>query len=163
MAGEPAAKFHDLYIRYSRDVYRFAFYLTGRADCAEDVTAETFLRIWSSPIPVAMPTVKSYLMTIARNLVIEEFRKRKWQAAEMPDQISFDDRLADRASARQELALVLARLAQLSEIERAALLLRVEHELSYDEIAAVLGIQPAAARVRVHRARTKLRGVQAPT
>lgn len=161
MAGEPSASFQDLYIRYSRDVYRFAFYLTrGHADRAEDITAETFLRIWSSPIPMRMPTVKSYLMTIARNLVIEEFRRRRRQS-EMPEQIPIDERLPDRASARQELSAVLARLDELPELERAALLLRAEHELSYDEIAAVLDITATAARVRVHRARTKLRGVPA--
>lgn len=162
MAVEPAASFPDLYERYSRDVYRFACYLTGSPDQAEDLTAETFLRIWSSPIPVAMPTVKAYLMAIVRNLVIEEFRRRK-KHGEMPEHLPSPENLSHRAAAKQELAAVLARLNELPEMERAALLLRVEHELSYDEIAAVLGIQPTAARVRVHRARTKLRGVPTPT
>ena len=160
MASEPGLSFHDLYERYSRDVYRFAYYLTGRAEQAEDVAAETFLRIWSSPVPVSMPTVKAYLMTIARNLAMDEFRRGKRQG-EMPAEVVLHDRTAERASAKQELAQVMEGLKQLPEPERAALLLRVEHELSYEEIAAVLGIEATAARVRVHRARVKLRGVMA--
>ncbi|MEW6338757.1 MAG: sigma factor-like helix-turn-helix DNA-binding protein [Acidobacteriota bacterium] len=47
-------------------------------------------------------------------------------------------------------------LAELTDGKRTALLLRVDHEPSYAEIAAVLGITGTAARVRVHRARVRL-------
>jgi RNA polymerase sigma-70 factor (ECF subfamily) len=51
---------------------------------------------------------------------------------------------------------VLSAVRDLPESERAALLLRVDHDLSYDEIASALGISVAAAKVRVHRARLRL-------
>ena len=47
-------------------------------------------------------------------------------------------------------------LRTLPEGERAALLLRVDHELSYEDIASALGTSVVAARVRVHRARLRL-------
>src|SRR5215470_10955217 len=68
--------FHELYEKYSRDVYRFALYLSGDPAVADDVTSETFIRVWSSPEPVRLATVKAYLLTIARNLCLMERRRR---------------------------------------------------------------------------------------
>jgi len=50
----------------------------------------------------------------------------------------------------------LTAVRQLPEAERTALLLRVNHELPYTEIGVILGIPPATAKVRVHRARLRL-------
>lgn len=47
-SGLSAATFSELYQRHGRDVYRYAFYLSGNAALAEDVTADVFLRVWSS-------------------------------------------------------------------------------------------------------------------
>src|SRR5215475_6474751 len=67
--------FHDLYESYSRDVYRFALYLSGDPAQADDITSETFVRLWSSPEPIRFATVKGYLLTIARNLWLMERRR----------------------------------------------------------------------------------------
>jgi RNA polymerase sigma-70 factor (ECF subfamily) len=48
------------------------------------------------------------------------------------------------------------RLQRLAEVDRAALLMRAQGELSYEQIAAALGISVVAARVKVHRARLEL-------
>ena len=61
-----------------------------------------------------------------------------------------------RAHANLELQAVLAALQTLPEVDRAAVLLRAEEGMSYDEVAATLGISAVAARVKVHRARLKL-------
>jgi DNA-directed RNA polymerase specialized sigma24 family protein len=68
-------RFHELYERYSRDVYRFALYLSGDPALADDVTSKAFIRVWSSPEPVRLATVKAYLLTIARNLWLMERRR----------------------------------------------------------------------------------------
>ena len=59
---------HDLYERYAKDVYRFALYLSGEPADAEDITADTFVRLWTTPGEVRSATVKAYLFTIARHL-----------------------------------------------------------------------------------------------
>src|ERR1043165_8596261 len=68
-------RFHELYESYSRDVYRFALYLSGDPALADDITSETFIRVWSSPEPVRLATVKAYLLSIARNLYLMERRR----------------------------------------------------------------------------------------
>jgi RNA polymerase sigma-70 factor, ECF subfamily len=148
------ASFEDLYRAHSGSVYRFVLYLTHNTAVADDVTAETFLRVWSSPVPVQMETVRGWLLAIARNLVFEQARKTR-REAEVTD-LACALRLDESIDARRELAAVLAELGNLSEADRSALLLRSEGELSYREIAHIVGSTEQAVRVRVFRARARL-------
>jgi RNA polymerase sigma factor (sigma-70 family) len=68
--------FHELYSRYAADVYRFAHWLTGNADDAQDITSETFVRAWTAPEEPRMETVKAYLFAIARNLHRKQWRRQ---------------------------------------------------------------------------------------
>src|SRR5450755_706801 len=68
--------FSTLYRKYAPDVFRFALYLSGDRSQAEDITSETFVRIWTSSEKVELATVKGYLFTIARNLFLQGVRKK---------------------------------------------------------------------------------------
>ena len=151
----PVANFHELYEKYSREVYRFALYLSGDATRAEDLTAEAFLRMWATPAPTHLATAKSYLLAIVRNLHCAAWRieRREAPLAEHPARQEALERVLDR---KAELSRVLAALQALDAVERAAVLLRGEHQMPYEEIARVLEITPVAARVKVHRARKQL-------
>src|SRR5580692_7700333 len=70
-----AASFVEIYTAYARDVYRFALYLSGDAAAAQDITSETFCRVWLTSQPVRMATVKAWLFVIARNLYRHELRR----------------------------------------------------------------------------------------
>ena len=155
MSGQTAAGFSEIYQRYSRDVYRFALYLSGDANLAEDITAESFLRIWSAAAPVRLTTVKAYLLAIARNVYLHELRHLKRQR-EIEDKLPSARSLECDAGDREELARVRAALRELPEADRTAVLLRAEDGLSYEEIAAVLNLPVATVKVKVHRARLKL-------
>ena len=50
-----------LYRRYSQDVYRFAYWLSGNVADAEDITSETFVRAWAGADGVRAATAKAYL------------------------------------------------------------------------------------------------------
>ena len=148
--------FDTLYRRYARDVYRFALYLSGRPDEADDITAETFVRAWTSRQPIRVGTVKAYLFMIARNLYRAGLRDRG-RTAPLEDSMR-DPRPGPETSAADRIALesVLARMQALPEIDRTVLLMRAHDDLSYEEIAAAVGISVAAAKVKVHRARARL-------
>jgi RNA polymerase sigma-70 factor (ECF subfamily) len=147
--------FSDLYQRHSRDVYRFALYLSGDPNLAEDITAESFLRVWQSAAPVRLGSVKAYLLAIARNLFLHEVR-RVHRLTGLEERIPSAVSLEDQTGVRAELDRVLADLRELPEADRAAVLLRAEDGLSYEEIAEVLGLPVATVKVKVHRARLKL-------
>jgi len=149
------AGFSDLYQRHSGDVYRFALYLSGDPNLAEDITAESFLRVWQSAAPVRLGSVKAYLLAIARNLFLHEVR-RVQRLTELEERIPAAVSLEKQTGVRAELDRVLADLGALPEADRAAVLLRAEDGLSYEEIAEVLGLPVATVKVKVHRARLKL-------
>jgi RNA polymerase sigma-70 factor, ECF subfamily len=146
----------QLYRRYARDVHRFALYLCGDVTRAEDIVSETFVRVWSSPEPIRQATVKAYLLTIARNLYLQQARRESRQdelAPELPDQAASPERSAEQ---RERLRTVLHALQRLPELDRSALLMRSLDEMPYEQIAASLGLSLAAVKVKVHRARMKL-------
>jgi RNA polymerase sigma-70 factor (ECF subfamily) len=148
--------FGDLYARYSADVFRFALYLSGNRADAEDITSETFVRAWTAPAPIRMATVKGYLFTIARNLFLQGRRKAARHvelSAELPDPGVGPHVRAEHDSG---LAAALAALQKLPEVDRAALLMRAQDELPYEEIARALGISLASVKVKIHRARLAL-------
>ena len=148
--------FEKLYERHARDVYRFALYLSGDRAVAEDVTSETFVRVWTAPARVELATVRAYLLTIARNLYLQGLRRQR-RRTEMPEELPDPGPGPhEEAAGREEMEAVMAALRQLPEVDRAALLMRAEDGLSYAAIAAALGVSEAAAKVRVHRARLKL-------
>jgi RNA polymerase sigma-70 factor (ECF subfamily) len=64
--------------------------------------------------------------------------------------------LAVRTEHKAELSAVLAALRLLSEVDRAALLMRVQEEMPYEEIAQALKLPVTTVKVKVHRARLKL-------
>jgi RNA polymerase sigma-70 factor (ECF subfamily) len=149
--------FHSLFERYSRDIYRFALYLSGDASLAEEIAQETFVRAWVMPGEIAGGTVKAYLLTIARNLYLAERKRTARQVAldgDLPDPKPGPETVA---CGRLELDAVFEALQALPEVDRAALLMHVQDGLSYAAIASALGLSTAAVKVRVHRARIKLR------
>jgi RNA polymerase sigma-70 factor (ECF subfamily) len=149
--------FHSVYDRYSRDVCRFALYLSGDPSLAEEIAQETFVRAWVTPDEIRGGTVKGYLLTIARHLFLAEGRRRGRQVA--LDAATPDPRPGPEGvvSGRLELAAVLEALQSLPEADRAALLMHAQDDLPYAEIARALGLSLTAVKVRVHRARIKLR------
>jgi len=156
--AEPLIDLASLYREYAADVRRFALYLSGDAALADDLVSEVFVRVWTARDRVDLTTVRAYLFAIARNLFLKH---RRDQSRRRP----LDERMAadepdpeHRMASVSDWQAVLAALAKLPDIDRAALLMRADEGLPYEEIAAALGISTTAAKVKVHRSRLKLAG-----
>jgi RNA polymerase sigma-70 factor (ECF subfamily) len=148
--------FAEIYRQHAAAVLRFAWGLCGDRSTAEDIVSETFVRVLTRPDRIRTRTALAYLLAVARNTYLSGRRRYRREVALAEDLVAPATDLDRRLDAESGLAVVLRALAGLSEAERAALLLRVDHELPYEEIAAALGISPTAAKVRVHRARLRL-------
>lgn len=155
--------FQELYERYFRDVYRFALFLTGDAARAEDLAADTFVRAWTARDRIRHESVRAYLLTITRNLHRDGLRSAHRQVAldhQIKDRQPTVDVQVEHASTLRQ---VRARLRHVARGDRRALLLYVVREMSYPEIAAVLGVSVAAVKSRIFRAREALTaGARAP-
>ena len=148
--------FKDLYETHAADVYRFTLWLAGDSFEAEDITSETFIRAWVRIKTIRTETLKAYLFTIARNLYLEQQRKKKNQVAlhdAYPDPAPGPGKVVE---SRLEIMRVQRFLQTIPEIDRAAFILRVQHELPCAEIARILNISLTATKVKIHRVRKKL-------
>ncbi len=147
--------FSELYRRYAGDVYRFALGLSGRRQEAEDITSEAFLRLWSSSAPIRAATVRAYLFAIARNLFLESLRRRRREEVLDIDVASAED-VAGGYEARRQWTELRRAMAELTEEDRAALILHAWMGVPYEEISETLQMPVATLKVRVHRARNQL-------
>ena len=148
--------FHELYQKYAQDIYRFAYWLCGNAQDAEDITSETFVRALTSIDKIKAETVKGYLLTIAKNLV---YKKSNREKRFVPLEAGFTEPLMKPEQTSENsasLQTAMRFIQTLPEVDRAALVLRLQDDLSYEEIANILNISLAAAKVKVHRTRLKL-------
>jgi len=148
--------FQDLYKSYGPEVYRFALWLGGNHIEAEDITSETFIRAWANNSKIRTETLKAYLFTISRNIYLQHQRKKKRQVVLEnihPDPAPGPDKQTENQLKLQKVQRVLQTMP---EIDRAAFVLRVQHELPYAEIARVLKLSVTAAKVKVYRVRKRL-------
>jgi RNA polymerase sigma-70 factor, ECF subfamily len=156
----------DLVHQHSRLVYRIAYAVVRTHHDAEDATQETFFRALRYRRKLAaVEDPRSWLARIAWRVAVERSRKNKRKC-----EISLDDpekSLAEIASAQSsaddaiegsEVHTRLEKLiAALPKKLRQPLILSTVEEMTPREVAATLGISPAAARSRVFRARRMLR------
>jgi RNA polymerase sigma-70 factor (ECF subfamily) len=149
-------EFETLYRGHAASVFRFALSLSGDRALAEDITSETFVRVWTARARVDVATVAGYLLTIARHLYVQGVTRERRRAALVHEPADGAPGPHALAAGRAELDAVLADLQTLPEPDRAALLMRAEDQMPYEDIAAALRITVGAAKVKVHRARLKL-------
>ena len=161
----------DVVRNHSARVYRLAYRLTGNQHDAEDLTQEVFVRVFRSLSTYTPGTFEGWLHRITTNLFLDLVRRRsRIRFDPLPDDA---ERLAsgDRGPAQLYDDThfdhdVQAALDALPPDFRAAVVLCDLEGLSYDEIAATLGIKLGTVRSRIHRGRTQLRAAlahRAPT
>ena len=150
---------HLLFARHHARVYRFILRWVGDATVAEDATSEVFLSVWRQAHQFrARSSVSTWLLAIARNKAIAEFRRRRGEA--LGEEVAaIEDPQHDPEAALQtkdrSQAMRLC-LTQLSPEHREMIDLVYYHEKSIEEIAAIVGIPKNAVKTRTFYARKRL-------
>lgn len=152
----------DLVARHAGAVGRFLYASGAGGSDVEDLTQETFFRAfrrldsWRGEA-----SFRGWLVTIAGNLLKDEYRKLKGKKV-----ISLDGHdLADIRDPDAELQLSESEqrmrlgIAGLPRLQREVFLLRIQQGFGYEEIAAALGTTPGAARVHYHHAVKRLKEI----
>ncbi|HEY0638662.1 MAG TPA: RNA polymerase sigma factor SigE [Pseudonocardiaceae bacterium] len=143
-------------------VYRLAYRLSGNQHDAEDLTQETFIRVFRSLATYQPGTFEGWLHRITTNLFLDLARRRarvRMEALpEDADRIPGGDPSPDQVYASSHLDPELqAALDELPPDFRAAVVLCDVEGLSYEEIGATLGVKLGTVRSRIHRGRQALR------
>jgi RNA polymerase sigma-70 factor (ECF subfamily) len=167
-----ATAFTTLVDKYKQPVMNLAWRTLGDPTEAEDLAQNVFVQAWKSADRYqATAKFSTWLFTIARNLCLNEIRRRVRHPAESLDQ-TYDDadeqpllQVEDRRMRPAPDHLLRGELEQkvdeaiaaLPENQRTALLLCRQDEMSYEEMAAVLGCSLSATKSLIHRARETLK------
>jgi len=161
------AALEGLYGELAPRIHRFLRDLLGDATLATDATQETFIRAFRKVNDLPAGTrLGPWVFGIARHVSLEVRRARgRLRRVVVDAPAKAHDDVPDRAARtpeaalldREALGVVERALERLSEERRAALTLRLDHGLPYEDIALALGWSLSKAKVEVFRAREVLR------
>jgi len=154
--------FESMVHAYSKDLYRYGYWLSKDSAIAEDLVQETFLRAWRAIDSLNdAKAAKSWLFTILRRENARRFEKKSAQA----ELTTLDDEMVevfatvDDDFANMDNMAVRAALRQIPASYAEPLVLQVIGGYSCDEIATIIDAKPGAVMTRVFRARQKLRKI----
>lgn len=151
MPDDDAARLGALYDAHAAPVWRYVVSLTGDHAGADDVVQETLLRAWRTPRILAddPATTRSWLMRVARNLVIDEARsarrRHEQPVADLPEEAGQDD-----TDALFDALLIEDALAALSSDHRAVIVTAYYGGRSTAQAAEELGIAEGTVKSRLH-------------
>ena len=151
--------FEAFFAEHQRRIFGYLIRLTGDEQTAHDLTQETFLRAWLHFARIAQYDAPvAWLFRVATNLAVSHQRRRGSPVGSA--QLFGDDSGPVRSDPTRhyvERDAIQQTLMELSENQRAALVLREVYGLSCEEIARALGISRDAAKVTLFRARERFR------
>lgn len=160
------AEFLEAYEMYADALFRHCYYRVYDRERAKEVVQDTFMKTWEVVARgEEIRNFRAYLYRVARNLIIDEARRRKLRTEtsleDMREDSGFDPgedktrTLLDRMEGAEALKL----LAKLSDEDQEVLMLRFVDELDPKEIAEMLEVTANVVSVRSHRALKRLREI----
>jgi len=158
--------FNKIYDKYIGKIYRFVFIKVNSKEIAEDLTSETFLRIWKNlerGNKIEKPG--AFLYKIARNLVTDYYREKAKPIISLADveyeQVVDSSPISDiheQSAKKSDFEIVKAAINTLGEDYQDVLNLRYVEDYSIEEIAEILDRPEGTVRVMLHRGLEELKG-----
>lgn len=152
--------FAELYARHSPRVFAYCRRFLGNREEAQDVFQETFIRFYNAASKERLMTnVPAFLLRIARNLCFNQKRDEK-EATSFEDYMYVED---DKTNEREELLdLIKMALEVLPDEYKEIFILREYDGMSYNDISEITGQSLANVKVRIFRAKQKVREILEP-
>lgn len=151
-------RFYDLYVKR---IYRFAYLKVGSREEAEDLTSETFLKVWDyfSRTPNhKINNIKAFFYQVANNLITDFYRKKKLIPYSL-DQFEGADKLVDSQAGEfekmekdEEVSRLMSALKNIPENYANIIIWYHLEDLKISEIAEILKKSEGTVRVTIHRA-----------
>lgn len=144
---------------YSDAIFRFCLVKTSNKELSEDLTQETFMRYWQSLADgKEMSNTRSFLYTIANNLVIDWYRKKKSSSLEVLEESGYEPQDTQSLSTpnNAEFSEILSVIEDLEEKDKEVLILRYIEGLDPRDIAEITNETANAISVRINRAVEKV-------
>ncbi len=165
VSARDVAALEDLFERYRDPLIRYVYRLLGDQSGAEDVVQETFFRIWTGGIDSRRGSVRPYLHSIARNLALDELRRRVARSRrEGTIERSVQEPISPaRVLSQTDLAAAISEAIQaLPERRREAFTLVYLRALSYAEVAEIMSVSQKTVGNHISGALATLRQTLRP-
>ncbi len=153
--------FNELYNRHSSRIYTYCRKILNNSTVANDIFQDTFSRLYEARNTVkSMSNLSGYLIKTARNLCLNERSRKNYHNLSIED---FQLPIYDKSFEKKELNEVVdIALEALPEQFREVIVLKEFLDMSYAEIAKTLNLTLPVVRIRIYRAKVKLREILAP-
>ncbi len=155
-----ALAFEELLRIHRNGVHALARRMLGRDDRAEDATQETLFRAWkAAPRFRGDASFRTWILRIALNVVrtMAARTPREVGSESVPERSSEGDGADADAALEEARKRVRAAIRELPPRQREAIVLKVYSDLTYEEVASILGVTVGAAKAHVHQATANLR------
>ncbi|WP_406685849.1 RNA polymerase sigma factor [Rossellomorea vietnamensis] len=155
--NEGQYQLEELYEKFFHDVYQYLLYFTNNSSEAEDLTQDTFMRVFKSYQSFKnRSSMKTWIISIAKRTAIDHYRKKKLISL-LPDVLlnirkSEDGLPEEEMEKNEEWEMVQAALSKLKPDYRNVVILRGLREYSVKETAEILDWKPSKVKVDYHRA-----------
>ena len=161
-----AEVFGEVYEKESDAIFRFCLLRTSDREMALDFTQDTFMRFWNSLLQEKdIKNHRTFLFTIARNIIIDWYRKKKPYSLESLMEAAQEGRSSfvlaalDNVETSAEAEFLINKIRELPEPYSNAVYLRCVEELKPREISEILGESANVISVRISRGREQLRNM----
>jgi RNA polymerase sigma-70 factor (ECF subfamily) len=159
-------EFENTYLKYSDKIYRYIYLSTSDPYLSEDITSETFLRIWKNWKRIKPDFIQALLYKTAKNILIDHWRKQKngkkvslETTVEQGLEPSYDEDLIEKIHKDDNIKKISDALKFIPENLKEVLILRFVDDLSAKEAAKILDTTEVNVRVLQFRGLKKLKEV----
>lgn len=160
--------FEELVRRYQRPIAAYVYRMVGNYDAALDLTQEVFIKVYSSLERYRSEfKFSTWIYKIAHNASVDYLRRSASREQALTSEVDGEEReitvMSRKLSPEQEYAMEERRaeiervVRQLPAVYRELIILRHQHDLSYDEIAEVMSLPLGTVKNRLFRAREMMR------
>jgi len=147
-------RYNEIVDQYADALFRFIVKNLRHEEDARDIVQSAYEKLWVNREKVNPETVKSYLFTIAYNLMIDHIRKSKRMSYR--ENFGEHERGAIQQTGKTNRILEEA-FSRLNETQRSLVMLKDYEGYNYDEIGKITGLSESQVKVYLHRARLQLR------
>lgn len=158
--------FEIIYLKYSDKIYRYVYLNTYDPFLSEDITSETFLRIWKNWKKIKPDFIQALLYKTAKNILIDNYRKhgnaKKVSLETIVEQglePSYDQDLIEEITSNDNIKKINEAIKLLPENLREVVILRFINDLPARQAALILNTTEVNIRVLQFRALKKLREI----
>ena len=156
-------EFSKIYDKYINQIYRFVFLKVNSKEIAEDITSETFLKVWESYKNNKIENVSAFLYQVARNLITDYYRQKSRTQFLPLDSVSIIDpsnNLKEESQDKSDIEIIKSALFRLeNENYQNIIIWHYLNDLSIKEISKINNQSEGAVRVMLSRALKELKEI----